>query len=120
MPLNQEQAEAMLKELSDFYHCPVMPIDQYCKGLTTWQEAIGDAVDRGDEDLKGLNESVGIVFTAIYKSNLLSRLLYLGEELRAVPCPKHKGMWSGWAESGSCECQSGVNVTGWLPNKESK
>lgn len=55
---------------------------------------------------------------AIYKSNLLSRLIYSGEQLRTTPCPKHKGRWSGCVWDAQCECMCGSNVTGWLPNPD--
>jgi hypothetical protein len=58
----------------------------------------------------------------IAKSNLLYRLLYLGERLRTEPCPRHRGVWSGYKDSAPfCDCQYlesgtvGFDVTGWLP-----
>lgn len=60
-----------------------------------------------------------------YKSNLLYRLIYLGEPLREVKCPKHDGHWSGCKWRDYCDCQKVINpddglvyydsnVTGWL------
>lgn len=54
------------------------------------------------------------VWIAIEKSNLLYRLLYLGESLRIAPCPQHKGHWSG--DFGSC--LYGCGMTGWLREKK--
>lgn len=55
------------------------------------------------------------VFVQIEKSNLLVRILYAGEKLRARMCPVHKGVWIGcFADDPGCGCLSGANVTGWL------
>jgi hypothetical protein len=53
------------------------------------------------------------VLTAVHKSNLLARILYSGETLRAQMCPEHKGEWSGieWADD---VCPHGCQFTGWL------
>lgn len=59
------------------------------------------------------------------KSNLLYRLIYLGEPLRTEKCPIHKGQWSGCRFfQDPCDCQKIIlpdgrvvidsNVTGWL------
>lgn len=54
------------------------------------------------------------------KSELLGRL-FRGEEVRRVPCPRHRGMmWCSWpgseqTRSGSGKCCQG---TGWLPNEK--
>lgn len=81
----------------------------------------------------------------IMKSCLLYRLIYLNEEPRTVPCPVHKGKWSGiqwgwpgeeamdrdgtyhpvpvtdeareWYDAG-CRCFMGCGcTTGWQPNE---
>lgn len=44
----------------------------------------------------------------VCKSNYLARRLYGGEVHRTIPCPIHKGYWSGL---GVCVC----HMTGWLP-----
>jgi hypothetical protein len=61
--------------------------------------------------------ALGELHMRIRKSCLLDRLIYCGEPLRTVPCPKHKGTWGGihsgreqCACCGSCGC-----TTGWLP-----
>ncbi len=53
----------------------------------------------------------------ILKSCFLWRVLYLGETQRTVPCPLHKGRWSGWSTN---RCPHGCDktcgcLTGWLP-----
>lgn len=45
----------------------------------------------------------------IAKSSLLCRLLYMGETLRATPCPTHAGRWSGIDP-----CEHGCGGTGWI------
>jgi hypothetical protein len=57
--------------------------------------------------------SVNLLFLQIQKSNLLARLLYGGEKLRAIPCPKHKGTWSGIEWSGN-QCPHKCQLTGWI------
>ncbi len=86
-----------------------------------WQKA------KASPYYESLNQSeqdawrVDSVFLMISKSNLLHRLLYMGEPLRSKPCPEHKGTWSGCAwENLPCGCQSGANVTGWLPESTKK
>lgn len=54
----------------------------------------------------------------ITKSCLLDRLIHCGEALRSVPCPEHKGRWSG-LHSEPCPygCSIGCGcTTGWLPS----
>ena len=80
--------------------------------------------DYAIEELKRYEEAVEKirwVFMQIRKSNLLARLLYDGQALRTMPCPEHKGHWSGckWPKDPKdlCPCMDGCNVTGWLPNE---
>ena len=73
-------------------------------------------------DYEQRSEGVDFVFLQIRKSNLLHRLIYMGESLRKEPCPVHQGKWSGckW-EDDNCACQGlqrggfASDVTGWLP-----
>lgn len=52
----------------------------------------------------------------ITKSCLLKRLLYIGEPLRTVPCPVHKGRWQGcFMEPCPHGCDTCGCTTGWLP-----
>ena len=99
--LSDEEANELLRKLREHFHEPVLPLSRVCSALTTWSEASGDHLP----------------LTAIRKSNLLFRMLFLGEPLRTTPCPTHKGKWSGCKELGTCDCQCGWDVTGWLPNE---
>jgi hypothetical protein len=45
------EAEAMLAQLSAHYKVPVMPIERYCAGLRTWQQALHDRARRVQDDL---------------------------------------------------------------------
>lgn len=121
----EEEARDLLAKLSLYYDEPVKPISEYCRAFRVWQEAIEDASLR--ETNPGLKESFeamagNLRATSLYvsKSNLLSRLLYCGEELRTEPCPVHKGHWAGcvWGEHRCPHCMSGDNVTGWVAPKK--
>jgi hypothetical protein len=121
-----EEAEAMLENLRLYYKEPVMPIGKYCEAFRTWQDAIEDAAEQAKEDpdespfarqsLEDMARAIQEVSTLVSKSNLLSRLLYGGEELRTERCPIHKGHWSGcvWGDGRCPHCMSGDNVTGWV------
>lgn len=115
-----EQAKAMLAKLSAHYGEPVKPISHYCKAFYTWQRAIETAYRQETEPYTKLSfenmvRDIRSVALYVSKSNLLARLLYIGEELRTEPCPIHKGHWSGcaWEESACPYCMSGSNITGW-------
>ena len=58
------------------------------------------------------------VFRSIRKSSLLARTLYGGEAVRKVPCPEHKGRWSGCELSEESRCPHGCQLTGWLPESK--
>lgn len=85
---------------------PKMTADEYCAILRQWAEfpyvkaLLGDAAER--------------VRLAMYKSNYLARRLYGGEDHRTIPCPQHKGHWSGLPALGR-DCAHGCGLTGWLP-----
>jgi hypothetical protein len=115
--MTDDEAEAMLKELSKHYRMPVLPVRRFCDALRTW----GRAVQDGKYREKDLVPAIDLVFLAIEKSNLLWRLLWAGEPLRSTPCPVHEGKWSGcvWPKDSKdvCPCMSGCNVTGWLPEQ---
>lgn len=80
-----------------------------------------DRDDRLDDLWRALNasEKVDTVFCNISKSNLLARLLYVGEKLRQRICPMHKGTWSG-IEFGDNVCPHGCQLTGWIQEDEDK
>lgn len=122
--MTDEEAQAMLKQLSEHFREPVMPVSKYCAALDTWHRALitegsGRSKSSSNEELASM---VSHVFLQIRKSNLLYRLIYAGETLRTEKCPDHKGRWSGcsWSDT-PCECQKmqngkyDSNVTGWLP-----
>lgn len=57
---NEEQAQAMLKELRAFYKQPVMPISKYCDALRTWQRCMYDrAIDLRAELFPGIHGDDG-------------------------------------------------------------
>ena len=49
--MTDAEAEAMLAQLSAHYRVPVMPIERYCAGLRTWQQALHDRVRRAQDKL---------------------------------------------------------------------
>lgn len=127
--MTPDEANDMLKQLSEHFREPVMPVSKYCGALYEWQKALSQN-DFGREHAYGnpagmsLAAMVGTVFAAISKSNLLARLIYGGERLRTKKCPVHDGHWSGCSFSDDvCDCQMmedgeyGSNVTGWLPEQ---
>jgi hypothetical protein len=55
--LTDEQAEAMLKQLSRHFREPVMPMNRYCEGLQTWATCINERAMRlRDELFPHINE----------------------------------------------------------------
>jgi hypothetical protein len=58
------------------------------------------------------------VFLAIHKSNLLARLLYVGEKLRTTMCPEHKGHWSGIEFGPDGVCPHKCQLTGWIQESD--
>jgi hypothetical protein len=137
--LEETEVQAMLKQLSEHFNEPVMPLTKFCSTLTKWARIIEEVNHEHWEDLKKRmpdatpdllthhgNEyylHIGGILTDIYKSDLLGRMFYGGEEPRTEKCPEHKGHWSGieYISDGnhpSNECPHGCQLTGWLPNKE--
>jgi hypothetical protein len=108
----------------------VRPVDEYCEALWKWLRLIEAKVEAAgpppadDWDDVGQYRLIAAAASqlrvAIKKSNYLYRRIYKGEPHRTVPCPKHKGQWSGCEfDANYCECMSDVNVTGWLPTEPS-
>lgn len=62
-------------------------IETYCAAFEAYLAGRAEEHDSG--------RVVATFQTRIRKSCLLDRLLYVGEPLRTVPCPLHKGRWSG-------------------------
>lgn len=113
--LTEEQAQEMLVKLTKHYNQPVLPISKYCNAFRTWFDCMADA--QIDTDNKSTSEFFRYLGVDISKSNLLYRLIYLGEELRTEKCPEHKGHWSGISFDNPCPhgCDvSDGNITGWL------
>ena len=127
--LTPEQVAEMEAALAAHYNEPVRPVSQYCQAFRVWRAALREAIERGDFDERGelglrtkehyqeVIDGLAQAELAIYKSNLLARLIYGGQELRTEKCPVHQGHWSGWAWGDECECQDGPDITGWLPVK---
>lgn len=81
--------------------------DEYCKSIGT---AAAQNRDKAFED------AWWFVHLCIVKSHCLDRLLYMGEELRTIPCTVHQGSWS-FSFDPACACATGPNVSGWMPNE---
>jgi hypothetical protein len=111
-------AEDMLKRLSEHYGQRVAPVSKYCEALESWAEVVNS------KDYTRVDESaIDVLRLAIYKSNLLYRMVYLGEPLRTIKCPTHDGHWSGmhFSDKPPCECTDRAgNITGWLPTEQSQ
>ena len=130
-PLTDEQAEALLKKLAKHYREPVSPVSRYCNALRTWATLIEEGnlpgrrtayLPEGEEEVQMLEdyrhpyaEQLNVILRDISKSNLLARLIYEGAPLRTIPCPRHKGKWSGISE-----CPYGCGETGWLPTESER
>lgn len=129
--LTDEQAEEMLKRLSKHYRSPVMPLSKYCNALRTWANTLERKARAEMQEMKAKGKLDTLDKERLYrgsdfrfyldsamlnirKSNMLYRLLYLGQKLRTEECPTHKGRW-GDIFSG-CECGG----TGWLPHEDDK
>lgn len=118
--LSQEQAQQMLRELSDHFQEPVQPISSYCQSLMAWANAViklnNDSPPHHWTHGHTYYMHLNTIMRDIMKSNLLYRLIYEGQKLRSVPCPTHQGSWSGCVPEPCPDgCSDGSNVTGWLP-----
>jgi hypothetical protein len=104
---------------------PLLRLSDVCTVLRLWAKVASTPLPTDHEhtltERKKLQEAAQYVDIQISKSCLLGRLFFQEEGLRTVPCPEHKGRWSGcvWDDL-PCGCQNGANVTGWLPNPEDK
>jgi hypothetical protein len=110
---------------------PTVPVSRVCESMMAWAQVMEE--NGGTENgmlssglASGLTPAlIRQVRWAMSKSNLLYRLIYLGEPLRTEKCPTHDGRWSGcnW-HMPLCDCQKirledgrvvyDANVTGWL------
>lgn len=126
--LTNEQANDMMRQLSEHFGEPVMPLKAFCFTMRRWV----DCIEQGVQDRKAENDGLGRggnqhqhgqeyvaqlghILTDIAKSDLLGRLFYGHEQVRTVKCPEHKGHWVG-IESDTNFCKHGCGFTGWLPN----
>lgn len=58
--LTEEQAEDMLRQLTEHFKQPVMPVSKYCDAFRTWEKAIYDRTDRLKLELyPGLAQMLG-------------------------------------------------------------
>lgn len=108
-----EQREQVFHELREYFGEPMLPVTKYCKALETYANL---KAEKDEEFAKYYR----FLIIDIYKSCLLDRLIYCGEELRTEKCPKHDGHWSGinfGKDQCECLCSCGC-TTGWLPNKK--
>ena len=120
--MTNDEAEVLLKELSEHYKQPVMPIKKYCAAIETWMDAIRDGVRRRTDHPEyqhgfDYHNHLSHISLDIQKSGLLARLLYAGEELRTEMCPVHQGhmdtaLWCGFPDvPEGCKCDG----SGWIP-----
>jgi hypothetical protein len=92
---SKEEAQAQLRRLEQFYGAPVLPLNGFCKAISTWMDCIAKnntdpALKRGGmEHGKEYYEFLNRMRIDIMKSNLLGRLLYAKEPLRTRMCPLH-------------------------------
>ena len=111
---------------------------RFCEAMDKW------AALMAAKDPEHFETAWRTVRMAIGKSCLLDRMLYGGEQASEVPCPVHKGIWSGihlgwpgdkwsdgspvkedpqlraWWDAG-CRCAKHVGcgcTTGWQPTPE--
>lgn len=108
--------KGMLHLLNTFKDSEAREPEEYCKVLREWAQVAARS-HKGDELWIGDHGDFGELHLRIEKSCLLDRLIYLGETVRTVPCPLHKGKWSGiHAERCPHGCDIGCGcTTGWLP-----
>jgi len=116
---SKEEAHELLRRLEQFYGEPVLPLGNFCHAMELWMDCI--VKNNTDPTLiqEGINhgqkyfESLKLMRIDIRKSNLLGRLLYAKEPLRARMCPIHKGHWNGQAMF-FAKCHLLCDGTGWL------
>lgn len=106
--MTDEEAEEMLKKLSKHFGEPVMPVKRYCRALNTWADCMYKI--KAEPYYKYLFS----ILRDIDKSNLLYRLIYVGEEFRTEKCPQCEGRWNGSVMIGINKCKYECEGTGWL------
>lgn len=111
--------ETARRVLEQHYGERVAPVSEYCRAIEDYIRALA-ADGAGSPSTDALNEIARTLAKGLHgvyfaKSNLLYRLLYLGQPLRTEKCPEHDGQWSGYGWDEPCACQVGNDITGWLP-----
>lgn len=123
---NSDPVAAAHALLAKHYGDPVMPVGRYCNALDQYAKALREGRETERENFPAsplppdataaIIEHWGTISVFVRKSNLLYRLLYLGQPLRTRKCPEHDGHWSGChPEPCPHGCSVGMDVTGWLP-----
>ena len=108
-----------------FSYGPLLRLSDVCNTLRMWARLFSQPLPDDNEykakERVEFREHWQCVDLAISKSCFLDRLLFQNEGIRTIPCPVHKGRWSGcdWNSPG-CKCRNGTNVTGWLPASEAE
>jgi hypothetical protein len=111
--------EGMLHLLRTFPDSELRSPEVYCNALDAWASTTANA-NQGRPVWLSDHNDLGELRLRINKSCLLDRLVYCGEYVRAVPCPEHKGKWSG-IKPEPCPhgCDTGCGcLTGWLPSEK--
>ena len=125
--MTDDEAAVALKQLTEHYKQPVLPLSAFCAALETWAYAISDNVRRPNAPYDSCTDRHGAAYAAllsritidIHKSALLVRLIYRGEKLRTARCPTHGGhleMLEWLGDPAHPRCTHGCGGTGWLPN----
>lgn len=77
--------------------------DKYCSALGVWADLLEvREKELGVEPMPGspsFAKARRVVELAIFKSCLLDRMMYGGEQPSQTPCPVHAGFWSGHTRS---------------------
>lgn len=136
--MTEQEALSLRKQLEEHYGQPVMPVDEYCRKFDQFFALKEVQAHLGEEGMRHVQD---LRMFAIGKSCLLHRMVYCGEEPSTVPCPVHKGKWSGchfgwpgqkwsngklveeskqcreWYDAGCCCFQHACGcTTGWQPS----
>ncbi len=124
----EEELRTMHFALEQHYGEPVRPVSEYCKALETWKDCIQklNATKPHQDEKVGTimgyqgaeyHQHLDHIYVDIKKSNLLFRLIYVGEDFRPVRCPVHDGRIHF---DTTIPCPNGCDHTGWCfePEKE--
>jgi hypothetical protein len=116
--LTAEQVAELEDALTRHYGERVAPVSKVCAAIGDYVTALREGGEDGPYSgsaAEAIREHGPVLLFFARKSNLLWRLIYLGQPLRTQKCPEHRGHWSGCDVPGTCACQVGTDVTGWLP-----